>query len=619
MSDLRRLLGYLAAYRWTLALAVLAALFASFFLGGAVGMLKDLTTALVAENPAAAEAPAVSPVPAERLVPEPLARLRQALERRWTAWRRWLLAKGYVRVPLAIVFLYVLRALASFVAVYGLRRVGIRTVAGLREEVYGKVLRQSDGYFRAHSTGEILSRITNDIGRLQYALSTDITLAVQSIPVVVVLIGVALVFAWPVALACLLIVPAFAYAAGAFGRRVRRTARRSQERAAKVAELIEETLLARRIVQAFGAVEHELGRFRRAVRDLMRQDLKLARAMAATQPVMELLGALAGALLIIYAGVLIRRGTVTGKDVLVAIVSLFIAFSHLKRLAHLNNTVQQALASARRVFEVLDAPVTIATRPGARRVERFDDEIRFDRVCYSYGRGPALEDVSLSIRRGETHALVGPSGAGKTTLAMMIPRFLDPTSGRVTLDGIDLRDIELGSLRRLVALVTQETHLFDDTVLANIAYGRPDATEEEVRAAARAAYADGFIRALPNGYATRLGERGGQLSAGQRQRIAIARAFLKDAPILILDEATSALDAESERAIQRALEALLAGRTAIVIAHRLATVARADRIHVLDRGRIVEAGRHEELLARGGVYARLHAMQAERARERSGS
>lgn len=616
-GDLRRLLSYLLRHRWLLGAAVVSAILSSVFLGGAVSLLKPLVTELVEQEAGVrVEQAAVAPVAEAGAgkaqdddVIATWQRFRGRIRAAFEPVKRWLLARGYVRVPLAIVLLYILKGFFGFVAVYGLRAVGLKIVVDLRTELYSRAIAQSDEFYREHGTAQMISRILGDVGRLQSILGGDIGNAMQSIPVIVVLLAVAFLYAWQVTIVCLVAIPAFVLLAGRFGSRVKKAARRTQERAARLTTMLEETLLARRVVQAFDAVEYEIRRFRDELLRMQRQEMKVARAMAATPPSMELLGALAGAGVIIYAGALMRAGVVEGRDVLVAIVGLFITFAHVRKLGQLNNALQQALASARRIFSVMDVPLKISDAPGARELPPFEREIRFDHVSFHYGRGPVLEDVDLVISRGEAHALVGASGAGKSTLAMLIPRFMDPTSGRVLIDGHDLREVTLRSLRRQIALVTQETHLFQGTVRENIAYGRPGASDDEIRAAARMAQAEEFILALPQAYDTPLGERGTQLSAGQRQRIAIARAFLKNAPILILDEATSALDTASEHLVQIALERLLEGRTALIIAHRLSTVRRADRIHVLDRGRIVESGRHDELLAAGGPYARLHAMQ----------
>ncbi|MBP7146167.1 MAG: ATP-binding cassette domain-containing protein [Acidobacteria bacterium] len=618
MSDLRRLSRYLFKHRAVLATSLLAAVLSSAFLGGSISLVKPLVEDLARGSGAAALEQAAperpkEPGALERLAPESLLRLRDQARGVWEPVREWMLAQGYVRIPLVIVLLYVLKGLLGFVAQYGLQRVGMLGAMELREELYARSLEQSDAFYRVHGTAEMQSRILGDISRLQRILGSDLGQIVQSVPMALILLGVSLYFSWRVTLLCGLIIPLFGYAAARFGQRVKKAARRSQERHARLTGLIEETLLARRVVQAFDGAAHELRRFVTALQQMLKQDLRVARASAAAPPVMELIAAVAGAALMIYAGYLIRAGASEARDVLVALLSLSVVFMHVRRLGSMNTVVQQALASARRVFEVMDEPVLVRDAPGAVELPTIEQHIVCERVSFTYGRGPVLRELDLTIRKGEVHALVGPSGAGKTTLAMLIPRFIDPTAGRVLMDGRDLREATLASLRAQVALVTQETHLFDDTVLANIAYARPDAGEEEIRRAARAAHAEEFIVQLPHGFRTRLGERGGQLSAGQRQRIAIARAFLKDAPILILDEATSALDAESEVLVQRAIEALLSGRTVLIIAHRLSTIARADRIHVLEAGRIVESGRHAELLQRGGLYARLHALQAERA------
>jgi subfamily B ATP-binding cassette protein MsbA len=364
-----------------------------------------------------------------------------------------------------------------------------------------------------------------------------------------------------------------------------------------------------RVVQSFGMETFEIGRFRDALSRLLSADLKAARATALAPAVMELVGAAAGAGIFYLAGRRIAAGTLDGGRFFVVLVGLGLLYMSVRRLNQLNVELQHALAAATRVFAMMDRKPAIADRPGAAALPPFREAVRFEGVGFAYDGAPVLRDIDLALGRGEVVALVGRSGSGKSTMANLLPRFYDPTEGRITVDGHDLRDVTLHSLRAQIGLVTQETVLFDDTVRANIAYGRADVPLARVIEAATAAHAHEFVRLLPQGYDTRLGERGARLSMGQRQRLAIARALLKDPPILVLDEATSALDAESEALVQEALETLMVGRTSLVIAHRLATVRRADRIVVLEGGGIVEVGRHADLLARGGLYARLHELQ----------
>lgn len=542
-------------------------------------------------------------------LPDSLQWVSDAAKSVWTPFREWMLEDGYVRVPAAIVILYLLKGLFGFLAVFGTRFVGLQAVTRLREELYDTALVQSDAFYRKRSTGDLYSRLLGDVGRLQSVLENRLAETVVAVPKVVVMLFVSMVFAWQIALACLLLIPAFVYSASRFGSRVKRSSRRSQERSAKMTSLVEETLTARRVVQAFGAVGREQARFRSAIARMVREDLKVAKAMAATPAVMELLGATLGAALLGFAGFLIHRGDLAGSDVMVAVIALFVVFSNARKLGELNNAIQHALAAARRVFEIIDEPVVVKDAPAATRLPAIASEVEIDHVSVGYGRGPVVFDIDMTIRKGEVHALVGPSGAGKSTLAMLIPRFMDPDQGVVRIDGHDLRSVTLASLRAQIAIVTQETHLFHGTIAENIAYGRPDASAEEIRQAARAANAASFIEKQDQAYDTVLGDKGAGLSTGQRQRVAMARAFLKDAPILILDEATSALDAESERLVQEALDRLLEGRTALIIAHRLRTVNRADVIHVLEAGREIETGTHEQLIRGGGLYARLNALQ----------
>lgn len=612
-SDVGRIWRLLLDHKGVLAGAALASLFASLLLAGAVSLLKPLFQELGGGAVPGASAVAVVPGSSESLVPGWALEFRERVEWVVLPLREWLFARGYIRIPLAITVLYLLKCALDFFSAYSMQRVGLRIVADLRRRLYEKAISQSDEFYRVHGVAEMQSRVMSDVTRLQSIVGQNLGQALQSIPLVIVMLGLSFAGSWQIALVTLVTIPLFAYGAARFGKRVKNATRRSQEQAARLSALIAETLMARRVVHAFGGVEHELSRFRSTLEAMLRQDLKVARVLALTPSAMELLGTLVGMGLVIYAGWLVHAGRVSGGDLARSLVALLVVFNNVRKLSSLNNAVQQASAAARRVHEVLDAPVAVVDRPGATDLPPFSREIRFEEVHFTYGRGPVLNGVSIEIRAGQVHALVGPSGSGKSTLAALLPRFADPTAGGVRIDDHDLRDVTLRSLRDQLTLVTQETHLFDDTIVANIAYARPGASLEQVRAAARAAQAEEFILELPQGYDTPLGERGGGLSSGQRQRLAIARAFLKNAPILILDEATSQLDAASERKVQAALDALLEGRTALIIAHRLNTIVGADRIHVLEQGRLAESGTHAELMARGGLYTRMFSLQADAA------
>jgi subfamily B ATP-binding cassette protein MsbA len=392
-------------------------------------------------------------------------------------------------------------------------------------------------------------------------------------------------------------------------QRLRRASTRSQEKQADTASLLAETIAGAKVVQGFAMERFEIGRFREALDRMLAADLKSARALALAPAIMELFGAVAGALLFSYAGRQVAKGRLTGGTVMVIVASLAYFFMSLRRMNTINSEVQQAVAAAKRVFSMMDREREIRDLPGAVPLPPFTREIRFEKVDFAYDDTKILDGIDITIRSGETVALVGASGSGKTTLASLVPRFYDPNAGRILFDGRELRSVTLESLRSQIGLVTQETVLFNDTVKNNIAYGRADVPMDKIIAAAKSAHAHEFILGLPDQYDAIVGERGARLSVGQRQRLTIARALLKNPPILILDEATSALDSESEKLVQEALDVLMANRTSLVIAHRLATVRRADRILVMDKGKVVETGTHRELIERDGLYARFHALQ----------
>jgi len=516
------------------------------------------------------------------------------------------------RVALSLLVIYLVKGLGAYASAYLMVDVGQRVVTDLRNELFGHVLGQSAGFFSHRSTGQLMSRLTHDVGQIQHAVSGTVGDLVRESLALVGYAGLLFYYDARLAIVCLTSAPLIVYPLVRLGQRVRQTTRRSQEHLESLSHRAAEAFQGHRIVKAFGAEGHELARFRAAALRLYRTNMKVTGAVASLPPLMEFLGGLALAGAIWYGAREISAEEMSTGQFTSFIAALFLMYGPAKKLSRVNATLQQAMAAAERIFELMDTHTEVRDRPGAGDLAPFEREIEFRHVSFRYGeeRGTILRDVSFTVRAGQLVAIVGLSGAGKTTLVNLIPRFYDPAEGAVLIDGVDIRDVTLRSLRANVGLVTQDIVLFDDSIAANIAYGVPGAPQEAIERAARGAHAHEFIMELTDGYETMIGERGQRLSGGQRQRIAIARALLKDSPVLILDEATSSLDAESERLVQEALAELLRNRTALVIAHRLSTVRRADAIIVLEDGEVKEIGRHDELLARAdGLYGRLYALQ----------
>jgi subfamily B ATP-binding cassette protein MsbA len=525
------------------------------------------------------------------------------------------LPKGESLGPVAAALLgcYVVKGVGGYLSSLWMTEVGQRVVHDLRRALFRHILDQSAAFFSGQTTGRLMSRITNDVGQVQFAVSETIgDLTRESLSMLGYLAVLVYVDA-RLALLCLTSAPLVVYPLVRLGQRVRRTTRRSQEAQEHMSHVSAEAFAGHRIVKAFGAEAREADKFERASGRLYRTNMSVTRALSVLPPLMELIGGVAFVGALWYGSREITGGRLTQGDFVAFITALFLMYGPAKKLSRVNANLQQALAATDRIFEVLDTHSEVRDRETAVTISGVQQGLEFRDVRFAFpdAEQATLDGVTLEIPRGQTVAVVGRSGAGKTTLANLVARFYEPTDGAILLDGRDLRDITMRSLRAQLAIVTQETVLFDDTVAANIAYGRPDATRAEVEAAARAAHAHEFIQDLDGAYDSIVGERGQRLSGGQRQRLAIARALLRDAPILILDEATSALDAESEMLVQDALDVLMKGRTALVIAHRLSTIRRADRIVVLEHGRIAEAGSHDQLLAAGGAYAKLYELQLE--------
>jgi subfamily B ATP-binding cassette protein MsbA len=517
-------------------------------------------------------------------------------------------------IALLLVSFTLAKGVTEYFSSYSMSYIGQNVIADVRSALYDHIIRQSASFFAKRPTNELTSRLMSDAAMVERAVSDTLRdLLRESVSLIVYLV-LLFKFNWQLAASILLLAPPVAYLTTTFNRRLRRYVTSRQESGAEMLDVAQEAISSQRVVKAFGMEDYESGRFRRTARKQMRDQLRAMRIYFLSPIVLETVGIIAVACLLLYARHSIGAGQMSLGEFVAFLFFMFKSYDPIRRLSRLQHDMQQGLASAARIFEVIDEQMEMRDRPGAVELKRFSRAIEFRTVSFSYGAGfdlPVLEDVSFKVRAGEMVAIVGQSGAGKSTLTNLIPRFYDPSEGAVLIDGRDVRDFQLKSLRDKIAVVTQEVHLFNDTVQANIAYGAHGRDDDEaaIRWAARAALADEFISKLPEGYRTVIGERGLILSGGQRQRIAIARAILKDAPILILDEATSALDTESEMLVQQALNNLMAGRTTIVIAHRLSTVRRANRIIVMDAGCIAEMGTHQELLSRDGIYRRLYELQ----------
>ena len=518
----------------------------------------------------------------------------------------------WTMVAIAILGVFFMKGLCDYFGNYFVNYVGFSAVTDLRQRVFDRVLRQDAHFFESNSTGRVMSSIMNDLEKIQVATSHMLADWLRQSFSVLFLLCVVIQKDWRLAIASLTVLPFVLVPTLRIGRRIRRTTRRAQDDAAELNQILQETISGHQVVKSFGTEDLESNRFHVAASRLKRSNLRYVAQQALSSPLIEFFAALTIVALLAYARIQIKSHSLTPGEFTTFIIALLMLYEPVKRLTGIHNIFQQAAGASQKVFEYLDGDQQIVEKPGAAKLSKFQQGIAVDNVSFRYPNAPngfVLSGVNLEVRAGEVVALVGPSGAGKTTLANLVPRFYDVVAGAVRIDGKDVRDLQLASLRGKIGMVAQETFLFNDTVANNIRYGKPKAKDDEIREAARNAMAEEFILQMPHGYETMIGERGLRLSGGQRQRLAIARALLKNAPILILDEATSHLDSESEILVQRALQTLMSNRTVIVIAHRLSTIRRADKIVVLDQGRIAETGTHEELVNHGGIYQRLHALQ----------
>ena len=517
-------------------------------------------------------------------------------------------------VAFALVAATVAKGICDYAGTYLVNYAGFGMITDLRNDLYNSILRRSAAFFQKHTTGTLVSTIVNDIERVQFAMSSVLAEFLQQLFTFIFTAFVVVAKGGKLAWVLVLFVPFIISSARRIGLRVRQTTRRGQDKLADIQNILHETITGNRIVKAFSMENWEIARFRTAAQRLFRANLRSVAASAVSSPLMDVFGAIAISLLLLLGRGEISKHVFTEGTFFTFIVAVFKLYDPVRKFALFHNNFQQALGASSEIFKFMDTEDDVKEKPRAKPLPAFSRSIRFEDVCFSYGTDGGegreiLRDINLEVDAGEVLAVVGSSGVGKSTLVHLIPRFFDVTSGRLLIDGRDVRETTLASLRAQVGVVTQETVLFNDTLRNNIAYGQPGVSQKKVEAAARAALAHDFIMDLRAGYDTVIGERGVRLSGGERQRIAIARALLKNAPILILDEATSALDSESEALVQSALQNLMTGRTVFVIAHRLSTVRRADRIVVLENGTIADIGPHDELMQKLGTYRRLYDLQ----------
>jgi subfamily B ATP-binding cassette protein MsbA len=622
VRDYLRLLQFLGPYRRRLALALACMVVYAVTTAVSIGSVSPFMQVLfertgrsrVGEialpgqaDPARTRALAAEPFTTANLLEWP-ALVRARVERALIEARPLVALERICLFLLAVLFLKNLVDYAQSVLMVQIEQGVIRD---LRNRLQDHLQNLSLSFFHARRAGALVARVTNDVEYLRTALASSISTLVKDGLTLAGSLTIAFYASWRLALIALLVLPGAALALGAIGRKMRQRSGAAQERMGDLTALLQETISGARVVQAFGMERFEHGRFRRANQAFYDAYVRMRRIAVAARPVSEFALVVVAVAMLWFGGrEIFTAGTLAPHQFVLFVTALLTTISPTKSLAEANANIQQGIAAAQRLFAVLDTRPEVVERPGATRLDAFRDRVRYENVDFAYADGtPVLRGLSLEIARGEIVALVGSSGSGKSTTMDLLPRFYDPTDGRVTIDGHDLRDLALDSLRDQLGIVTQETVLFHDTVRANIAYGRADVSEEALRAAADAAHAHAFITRLPQGYETVIGDRGVKLSGGERQRLAIARALLRNPPILLLDEATSALDVESERLVQDALERLMRDRTVLVIAHRLSTVQHADRIVVLERGRAVASGTHRELIDQDGLYRRLYDLQ----------